>query len=136
MSASDSGGVRLDKWLKVSCLFKTRALATRACEDGKVKVNDAKAKPARQIKAGDVITIKMRSKYRTFDVLKVVQKSIPKKLARELYAEQVNEVSDDAKELITLLRDWDKQGKRKYKGRPTKKERRQLDDIKDSSSGH
>jgi len=119
--------VRLDKWLKFSRLFKTRALATRACEDGKVKVNETKAKPARMIRIGDVLTIKVKSKYRTFDVLNIVQRSISNKDARELYHERVPEISEASQGLYELLQTWDAEGRRKYKGRPTKKERRDMD---------
>ena len=119
--------IRLDKWLKLSRLYKTRALATRACDDGKVKVNNVKSKPARMVKIGDVITIKAKSKYRTFDVLDIVYKSISNKDARNLYREHEVEMSEESKGLFELLQEWHKQGKRKYKGRPTKKERRELD---------
>ena len=124
--------IRLDKWLKFSRLFKTRAIATCACEEGKVKVNDVKAKPARVIKVGDVITIKHKNKYYTFDVLDIVQKNISNKDAKELYHEHVVEIPEESKELYEVLQEWDNEGKRKYKGRPTKKERRQLDKFKNT----
>lgn len=122
--------IRLDKWLKLSRIYKTRSIATRACEEGKVKVNDVKAKASRIIKIGDTITIKVRSKYRSFDVVDIVQKNISNKDAKNLYQEHKPELSEESKELYELLQEWDKQGKRKYKGRPTKKERRQLDKLR------
>ncbi|MFQ5603628.1 MAG: RNA-binding S4 domain-containing protein [bacterium] len=124
--------IRLDKWLKISRLCKTRALAIRACEDGKVKVNNRKAKPSRMIKIGDQINLKAKSKYRTFDVLDIVYKSISNKDAKSLYQEHTPILSDESKSLFELLNEWDKAGRRKYKGRPTKKERRQLDKIKNT----
>ncbi len=123
----ESMPIRLDKWLKISRLFKTRALATRACEDGKVKVNDQKSKPARMIKVGHKITIKRKSKYYTFDVLEIVHKNISNKDAKLLYHENTPEIPEESKELYELLQEWDKEGKRKYKGRPTKKERRDIE---------
>ena len=122
--------IRLDKWLKLSRICKTRAIATKACDDGKVKVNDTKAKPARIIHIGDVITLKARDKYRTFTVLDIVQKSISNKDAKSLYEEHVPKLSEESKELFELLQEWDRAGRRKYKGRPTKKERRQIDKLK------
>ena len=124
--------IRLDKWLKLSRLFKTRTIATQACDGGKVKVNGDPAKPARAIKVGDVITIKRKSQYRRYDVLEIVHKNVSNKEARELYHEhQPDEsMSDESKELYQLLQEWDTDGKRKYKGRPTKKERRNLDKLK------
>lgn len=122
--------IRLDKWLKISRLYKTRALAAKACEEGKVKVNDQKSKPARLIKVGDRITIKVRSKFRTFDVLKIVQKSVSNKDAKLLYHEHTPKISEESKELYELLQEWDRAGRRKYKGRPTKRERRQLEKLR------
>ncbi len=122
--------VRLDKWLKFSRICKTRAIASKMCENGKVKVNDEKAKPARLVKAGDKITIKIKSNYRNFDILEIVQKGISNKEAKNLYHEHKVEVSDESKELYAVLQDWDVRGKSKYKGRPTKKERRDIDKIR------
>ena len=122
--------IRLDKWLKISRLFKTRALAARACEDGKVKVNDRKSKPARLIKIGDSVTIKKRSKYYIFDVTEIVFKSISAKDAKLLYNEHKPQLSEESKEMFEMLKEWDRAGKRKYKGRPTKKERRQIDKLR------
>lgn len=122
--------IRLDKWLKISRIFKTRALATRACEDGKIKVNDKKAKPATTVHIGDKVTVKKRSKYRSFAILDIVQKNISKKDAKFLYKEDTPQLSDESKELFELLQQWDKAGKRKYKGRPTKKERREMEKIR------
>lgn len=122
--------VRLDKWLKFSRICKTRAIASKMCENGKVKVNDEKAKPARLVKAGDKLTLKIKSNYRNFDILEIVQKGVSNKDAKNLYHEHKLEVSDESKELYAVLQDWDMRGKRKYKGRPTKKERRDIDKIR------
>lgn len=122
--------IRLDKWLKISRIFKTRALATRACEEGKVKVNEKKAKPATTVRIGDKITVKKRSKYRTFEIVDIVQKNISNKDAKFLYKEDTPELSDASKELFELLQQWDKAGKRKHKGRPTKKERRKMEKFR------
>ena len=130
-SVENKKKIRLDKWLKLSCLFKTRAAAAKACEAGKVKVNSSRVKSAQIITIGDEITIKRRSKYCTFEVLDIVQKNVSKKDARLLYKEQTIEIPEENKRLYQLLQEWDKQGKRKFKGRPTKKERRELDRFKD-----
>jgi ribosome-associated heat shock protein Hsp15 len=122
--------LRLDKWLKVSRLFKTRTLAARACNDGKVKVNEQKAKASHLIRIGDEVTIRQRGKYRTFDVADISEKNVSKADAKSLYNEHTPNISDDAKELVDMLKQWDRKGKRKYKGRPTKKERRDLDKFK------
>ena len=118
--------VRLDKWLKFSRISKTRAIASKMCESGKVKVNDEKAKPARLVRAGDKITIKIKSNYRNFDILEIVQKGVSNKDAKNLYHAHKLEITEESKALYAVLQDWDVQGKRKYKGRPTKKERRDI----------
>ncbi len=122
--------IRLDKWLKISRIFKTRAQAARACEEGKVKVNDRKSKPARVIGVGDQITVKFRNKYRTFDVLEISQKNVSSIDAKLLYREHVPQLSEDSQTLYELLQEMDNEGRRKYKGRPTKKERRQLEKFR------
>jgi ribosome-associated heat shock protein Hsp15 len=129
-SSTEEKKIRLDKWLKISRIYKTRALAARACEDGKVKVNEQKAKPSRIVQVGDKITIKVRSKYRTFDILDIVQKNVSNKDAKFLYHEHLPKISEESKELYELLQEWDREGKRKYKGRPTKKERRDLEKFR------
>ena len=123
--------IRLDKWLKLSRLFKTRALAARACEDRKVKVNDLKAKAGKLIKAGDRLTIRNRGKYRTFDVAEIIKKNVSKADAKLLYNEYLPKISEDSRTMVAMLQEWDRKGKRKYKGRPTKKERRQIDKFKE-----
>jgi ribosome-associated heat shock protein Hsp15 len=78
--------VRLDVWLDVSCLFKTRSEAQRACKGGKVQVNGHAAKPHRLITTGDQIVISRASGTRqTIAVKALAEKSIPRADARLLY---------------------------------------------------
>jgi len=128
---TEDKSIRLDKWLKLSRLLKTRTLASKACEDGKVKVNNVRSKPSRLIKIGDEIKLKMRSQYHTFDVLDIVYKSISNKDAQNLYREHEVHIPEESKELYQLLQQWEVEDKRKYKGRPTKKERRNIDKFRD-----
>jgi len=81
--------VRLDVWLDVSCLFKTRSEAQRACKGGKVDVNGQSGKPHRTIKTGDQILIS-RASGRRQDVVVVAlaEKSIPRGDARLLYEDR------------------------------------------------
>jgi len=81
--------VRLDVWLDVSCLFKTRSEAQRACKGGKVEVNGQPGKPHRTIKTGDQILISRESGRRqTVVVLALAEKSIPRGDARLLYEDR------------------------------------------------
>jgi ribosome-associated heat shock protein Hsp15 len=78
--------VRLDVWLDVACLFKTRSEAQRACKGGKVDVNGSSAKPHREVRPGDEIEITRgygrRQKVR---IIGLEEKHIEKAKARELY---------------------------------------------------
>jgi len=125
---------RLDKWLNISCLFKTRAQATKACDDRKVKVNGQVAKPAKMIKAGDVLTIKNKNgTFVNYTVTTLAFKNVSAKEARTLYIKEEIELTDEARELMELHYKSLKKLKPKYKGRPTKKERRKMDNFKKGS---
>ncbi len=81
--------VRLDVWLDVSCLFKTRSEAQRACKGGKVDVNGQPGKPHRTINPGDEIVISRESGRRqTVVVLGLADRSLPKADARLLYEDR------------------------------------------------
>lgn len=120
--------IRLDKWLKIALIFKTRTQATHACDEGRVKVNGAVARSAKTIKIGDIITVKASNRYRELKVLGIVFKSIATKQARELYEEErIEPIHDETMELIRAM----KQAKPpKYRGRPSKKDRRTLEKIR------
>jgi ribosome-associated heat shock protein Hsp15 len=86
MSGDPLTEVRLDVWLDVSCLFKTRSEAQRACKGGKVEVNGQPGKPHRTVKSGDQIVISRESGRRqTVLVLGLADRSVPKAEARLLY---------------------------------------------------
>src|SRR3954469_8116172 len=79
-------GVRLDVWLDVACLIRTRSEAKRACEGGKVDVNGDAAKPHRDIKIGDTIEITHRFGRRQKVVVReLAEQHLPKAEARLLY---------------------------------------------------
>lgn len=126
-----NGTQRIDKWLNYACLFKTRSKATKACEDRRIKINGDVAKPAHSVKAGDELTIKTpNGKFVKMQVLAVVYRNISSKDAKLLYKVEELQLSDEAKELIELFDQAVTYHKPKYKGRPTKKERRTLDKFK------
>ncbi len=126
-------GMRLDKWLKITRLFKTRAKAISSCQSRHVKVNGKTAKPSRIIKIEDTISIQFSNRNRSFDVVGIAQKSLPAAEARELYIEHLPKISEESSEMYKLfLRQENKrQRELKGKGRPTKKNRRQLEKLKD-----
>ena len=131
MSLFPENHVRLDKWLKIARIFKTRTQASHACEGGHVKVNGAVAKSAKTIKAGDKLTVKHHNRYRELEVLEIAYKSISAKEARELYREENSQyLSDESMDFLRMLKDSKKTRAFKYPGRPTKKGRRTLVKIR------
>jgi ribosomal 50S subunit-recycling heat shock protein len=77
--------LRLDKFLKISLIFKTRSSGEKLIEEGNVLINDKISKPSATIKAGDIITIitpLSKTKYR---VLQILEKNVSKKTAKEMY---------------------------------------------------
>ena len=134
MTDQTSKTIRLDKWLKIARIIKTRSKASEACNQGKVKVNDQVAKAAKMLKIGDTIAVRFKSRTRTLDVLDIAYKSIKAADARLLYFE--HELSDEEKEaedIRSLFYKSTKMQRQKFKGRPTKKVRRELEKFRDKS---
>lgn len=87
--AGEPDGVRLDVWLDVSCLFKTRSEAQRACKGGKVDVNGQPGKPHRLVRPGDRLEIMRPSGVRQQIVIReVAERSLPRTDARRLYEDR------------------------------------------------
>ena len=127
----EQGEERIDKWLNYVCLFKTRAKASKACDGRRIKINGTVAKPSKIVRKGDRVTVKTKGgKYNNFIVQAVCHQNIPSKEAGNYYVQEKVELSDEAKELMELHKDSLKIPRRKFKGRPTKKERREMEKIK------
>lgn len=96
--------IRLDVWLDVACVCKTRSAARQACLGGKVSVNGARAKPNREIRAGDRIGITGPHGRRELVVKVVEAQHIPKATARKLYEDVTPPPTPEELELRDLLR--------------------------------
>lgn len=119
---------RIDKWLWAVRLYKTRSLATEAVKAGKVKVNDAAVKPSFEVFEGLEITIpKGVVKYR-FRVTGIIEKRVGAAVARN-YCEDITPEEERMK--LTHLEFMPTAFREKGTGRPTKKERRDLDEWMD-----
>jgi ribosome-associated heat shock protein Hsp15 len=121
-----SVSVRLDVWLDVACLFRTRSEAQKACRGGKVAVNGQGAKPHRDVRAGDVLEITRPQGRRQRVVVKTLaDRHIPKAEARLLYEDTTPPPSPEEQALRDLLR---LAGPRRRPGAPTpdRRERRRL----------
>jgi len=126
-----NGSQRIDKWLNIACLFKTRSKAARACDDRRIKVNGLVAKPAVHVKSGDELTIKMPGgKFVNIKILAISFRNVSAKDAKHLYKVEELQLSEEAKELMELFPQTVTYHKPKYKGRPTKKERRKMEKHK------
>lgn len=99
---ADAGGVRLDVFLDVACLYPTRSQAKEACEGGKVDLNGAAAKPHRIVKPGDTLQITVPGRRRTLVVKAVADRHVPKALARTLYEETTPELTPEQREAQRL----------------------------------
>ena len=122
---------RLDKWLKVARFFKKRPDATEAVENGSVKVNGERVKPAKNIKIGDLLTIRIETRYRNYKILGITTKSISAAKAKELYECLEPETHDsEVDEMMKILEKQDWQNRKAMKGRPTKKDRRNIEKLK------
>ena len=127
----EQGTERIDKWLNYACLYKTRAKATKACDERRIKINNEVAKAAKIVKKGDQVTIKSKGgKFTNYTILAVTHQNIPAKEARNLYDKEEIELSPEAKELAEIYERSVKNDRRKFKGRPTKKERRELEKLR------
>lgn len=126
----EDSSTRIDKWLWTVRIFKTRSVSTEECKKGRVKLNNADAKPSKDIKVGDTITVRKPPIVYSYIVKDIPKSRIGAKLV-ENYLENITPSEELAKLEPGFLAF---QGARiKGSGRPTKKERRTLDDIRGES---
>ena len=120
--------IRVDKYLWAVRLFKTRTIATTACDQGKVSVNDQPAKASRIIHEGDIISVKRTGLTRRIKVIQLTVNRMTAKLVPE-YCEDITpkEEIEAYKSRITRISIFRDPGT----GRPTKQDRRALDDFFD-----
>jgi len=119
--------MRLDKWLWAARFFKTRSLAQQAIAAGRVKLNDARIKPAHELKAGDALSIRVGDFEWQITVRALSDKRGPADVARQLYEESA--ASRAERERRHDLRRWGAEPASGLKGRPTKRDRRRIEDF-------
>lgn len=118
---------RLDVWLDVACLFKTRSEAQKACKGGKVSVNGHSAKPHRDVKVGDVIEItRPMGKRQRVVVARLEDQHVAKAEARLLYEDTTPPPSPEEKALLDLMRLAGPRRRYVPASAPDKRERRRL----------
>jgi ribosome-associated heat shock protein Hsp15 len=128
----DLESVRLDKWLWAARFFKTRSLAAKAVIGGKVQVNGRRAKRASTLHAGDRVRVR-RGPYEYYVVVqRLSERRGPAKEATTLYEETAESIS--GRESLARQRKAAPSFEFRDRGRPSKKERRQLDRLKQRPS--
>jgi len=129
---SDLKSVRLDVWLDVACLFKTRSQAQTACRRGRVEVNGDHGKPHRAVRPGDQIVIRMPGGHRRIiEVLELESTNVAKSRARELYNDHTPPPTPEDLELRRMQRLSAPPRRIRGAGAPKKRERRDLRRLKE-----
>ena len=117
---------RIDKWLWAARIFKTRSIAADAIKNGRVTIQGMNVKPSRMVKAGEVINVRKPPVTYSFKILKTIEQRVGAKLIPEIYE---NVTPADQYELLEMNRISGFIDRQRGTGRPTKKERRALDEF-------
>lgn len=117
---------RIDKWLWAVRIFKTRTIAAEACKKGRVMLNGAQVKPSRTVKPDDVVQVKKPPVTYSFKVLQAIEKRVGAKLVPEVME---NVTTPDQYELLEMSKISGFVDRSRGMGRPTKKDRRDMDDF-------
>ena len=117
---------RIDKWLWAARIFKTRTLAAEACKKGRISIGSTQLKPSKMIKVGEIINVRKPPIIYSFKVLQTIEKRIGAKLLPEI----LENVTDPTQyELLEMSKISGFINRARGTGRPTKKERRDLDEF-------
>ena len=119
-----SDQARIDKWLWAVRIYKTRSIAAEACKKGHISIGERTVKPAHTVRVGDVVNVKKSPITYSFKVLKAAENRVGAKLVPELME---NVTSKEQYEILEMSRMSGFVGRARGTGRPTKKERRDLD---------
>ena len=125
---AEKHNTRIDKWLWAVRIFKTRAQATEACAGGKVKIDGIAVKASRKIKPGETLLVRKGVIKYMYKVLKIAEKRMGAKLVID-FVEDLT--SDDERAKLKSSHKQPLQTREKGQGRPTKKERRIMDEIRE-----
>ena len=120
---------RIDKWLWASRIFKTRSIAADACKNGRVTMNGSRVKASHMVKEGDVVEVRKPPVTYSFRILKAIEKRVGAKMLNEIFE---NITPPDQYELLEMNRVAGFIDRARGTGRPTKKERRALDNFNDT----
>lgn len=117
---------RVDKWLWAARIYKTRSMAAAACKKGQVSMGGTQLKPSRTVKAGDIINVRKPPITYSFKIKQPIEKRVGAKLIPEILE---NVTPAEQYELLEMNRISGFINRAKGTGRPTKKDRRELDEF-------
>jgi ribosome-associated heat shock protein Hsp15 len=120
------GKIRVDRFLWATRIFKTRSLSTDACKRKWIEVNKIVAKPSREVKIGDIITINKASHFESFEIIQLLDKRVGTKLISK-YINDLTPEGEYEKEKVYMKNRGLSYISHSFKGRPSKKYRRELD---------
>lgn len=115
---------RIDKWLWAARIFKTRSIAADACKNGRVTIKGVNVKPSHTVKAGETVNVKKPPVTYSFKILKTIEQRVGAKFISEIYE---NVTDPKQYELLEMSRISGFVDRARGTGRPTKKDRRQMD---------
>jgi ribosome-associated heat shock protein Hsp15 len=119
---------RIDKWLWASRIFKTRSIAADACKNGRVSISGINIKPSHMVKVGEIVNVKKPPITYSFKILQPIEQRVGAKLIKNVY-ENVTDIQQY--EMLEMSRISGFVNRARGTGRPTKKERRDLDAFTD-----
>ena len=125
---AEKNTTRIDKWLWVVRIYKTRSIATAACAGGKVNIDGNTVKASRMVRKGDIIQVRKRVIKYEYKVLKIAEKRMGAKLVPDFLEDITPEEELDK---LESAHKQPLQTREKGQGRPTKKERRVMDKVRD-----
>ena len=122
--------MRIDKWLWAARFFKTRSLAQYAVAGGRVKLNGDRIKPAHAVRAGDALAVRVDEFEWQVTVRGLAERRGPASEAKKLYEESAAGLAERQRRMD--LRRWGTEPASRLKGRPTKRDRRLLEKLRES----
>lgn len=121
--------IRIDKWLWTVRIFKSRSIATQACKSGKIKVNGSKCKPARSVVVNDLISVDKKGLKLEFKIIELLKSRVGYSIAKDCY-EDLSSLEEREKFRAFHGRRLSGEDREIGLGRPTKRDRRELEDFK------
>jgi len=123
--------MRIDKYLWCVRYFKTRTIATQACKKGAIKIDKSSVKPSRDVYPGDAIEVRKNQIHYTLKVLDIPPNRVGAKLVDMYRKDTTPKEAFENTELLKYAKDY---YRKKGTGRPSKKDRRDLEDFTESAS--